>query len=91
MIGSYSGDQTISVTSKVSDYSSKTASDFLIDITRISFWDGSTSGTYHSGGSWISKSYNASTGVLTISGVYYDYGGGSNSGSNADYNVYCID
>ena len=75
-IGQYTGNQTINVSSKLSDYQSLTTNDFVIQfISAPATSSGSNSyddrGFYgYASGFTISKSYNASTGNITISGAY---------------------
>jgi hypothetical protein len=63
----------------IANYSQLTSADFFIDVTRVF-----TSATSTSGSSNITKSYNASTGILTISAP----ASGASGGGGFVANVY---
>ena len=94
-MGEYSANATIDVAQLLPNYADLTADNFILDPTKIAGYAGNSTGNYWDLGwrtSNISKSYNAQTGKLTISGVYSSNVGDqwSRLGYNLYYKVYCI-
>ena len=69
---------TINVTSKISNYQSKTVNDFIVEMNNcttnfygnlgdMKIWVRNETDVSASGGATFSKSYNSSTGILTVS------------------------
>lgn len=73
MVGSITGSGTINIKNLTDDYANKTESNFIIDVTKSPsvITSDATNASYKSKatGFTVSKSYNSSTGVLTISGL----------------------
>ena len=66
-VGTITSSGSINVTSKCPDYKKMKASDFLLDYQSMAvrLWDGNIGGSTIK----VSKSYNSSTGVLTLSNL----------------------
>ena len=101
LIGSITGSGTINITEITDDYANLTNENFIISITTMPgiTTSGSQSGSrvYGKGsGFTVTKSYDASTGILSVSGlvqtIYAWDASGRNSASNqsATANVYLV-
>lgn len=101
LVGTYTGNKTISCTS-ITGYENKTANNFIVEFVSCPYTNiemsGSRSGKARGRGlgTTLSKSYNASTGTLAISGmqqtiqVDYSADGNKNTTQYFTYKVYVI-
>lgn len=86
------GSGTFNVSTVLSNYASLSIEDFFLDpiSVGISFLGGRhNDGQWHSSAANVSKTYNASTGVITVGGGA-TVGGGDNTGWITRFDVYYI-